>query len=500
MTCPQSAIPPRAASAARPVCVRLRVRSAAGVCGAALLGVLATSGCMSTPAYERPTVEVPAAYRLPGIASASADGPSLDTLAPWWQGFGDAQLDALVDEALRANHDLGIAVARVDEFAARVTAARSAALPQLGYGVSSGRQRAPGIGASGTHAVGLFASWEIDLWGRLRSEQNAARAELMASEQARRGVALSVVASVVAGYITLLDLDRRLEIANATVAGRRASVALFQLRLDGGALSEFEMLQVSAEYESAVAAVPELQQALAEQENALSVLVGRNPGPIARGGTLETLQPPVPPAGLPSDLLARRPDILQSEQQLVAAHARIQVARALYFPSLSLTGQGGRASASLDDLFSGPSRTWSFVGQLLGPIFAGGAIDAANRQAQARNVQAVLDYQRTIQNAFRDVDDALAAIQSKTDLVASLERRVDALRRAVDLARERYDNGYADYLEVLDTERGLFSAELALSSARGDRYRASVALYQALGGDGGNREMASRSSVSGQPR
>jgi multidrug efflux system outer membrane protein len=305
----------------------------------------------------------------------------------------------------------------------------------------------------------------------------------MATEQARRGVALTLVAAVVTGYITLLDLDRQLEIARATLAGRGQNVEVFQQRLDGGALSELEMLQVTAEYESAAAAIPELEQALAMQEHALSVLVGRNPGAIARAVTLQALHAPSVPPGLPSDLLARRPDILQSEQALVAANARIGVARTLYFPRLSLSGEAGSASSELDRLFTGPARTWSFAGQLLGPIFAGGSIAAANQQAEARNQQALLAYQGAIQDAFRDVDDALVAIQSNTTLVASLERRVTALRRAVGLAVERYDNGYSDHLEVLDTERGLFSAELALSSARGNRYRALVALYQALGGD-----------------
>ena len=189
------------------------------------------------------------------------------------------------------------------------------------------------------------------------------------------------------------------------------------------------------------------------------------------------------PAGLPSDLIARRPDILQSEQQLVAANALIGAARALYFPSLSLTGLGGSASSELDGLFTGPARTWSFVGQLLGPIFAGGAIDSANRQAEARRDQALAIYEQTIQSAFRDVDDSLAAIQAKRELVASLERRVAALQTAVQLAIERYDNGYANYIDVLDTERSLFSAQLSLAAAYGDRYRALVDLYRGLGGD-----------------
>ena len=445
--------------------------------------VCSSAGCALGPDYVRPTVEVPETYRFgPDAASTSTQASTLAEMPAWWRSFGDTELDALVDEGLAANHDLRIATARVDEFAARVIATRAQGLPQVGYGASAGRQRV-GTVVGGNYSALLSASWELDLWGRIRREDEAARANLLATEQARLGVALTLVSAVVSGYVTLLDLDHRLEIAEATLEGRKRNVDVFQMRLDGGAVSDFEMMQVTAEYETAAGSIPELQQAIAQQEHALSVLIGRNPGPIQRGRTLQNLAIPPVPAGLPSELIVRRPDILQSEQQLVAANALVGAARALYFPTLSLTGVGGSASSDLDDLFSGPARTWSFVGQLLGPIFAGGAIDSANQQAQARREQALAIYQQTIQNAFRDVDDALAAIQATRELVASLERRVAALQRAVELSRERYDNGYSDYLEVLDTERSLFSAELSLSTARGDGYRTLVDLYRALGGD-----------------
>ncbi|MGY1530969.1 efflux transporter outer membrane subunit [Luteimonas sp. A649] len=445
--------------------------------------VCGNAGCVLGPDYVRPSVEVPEAWRFAAEAgSASSPGATLADVPAWWRGFGDSALDALVEEALAANHDLRIATARVDEFAARVVATRAQGLPQAGYGASAGRQRA-GSAVGGDYAALLSASWELDLWGRIRREGEAARANLLATEQARLGVALTLVSAVVSGYVTLLDLDKRLEIAQATLEGRKHNVDVFQLRLDGGAVSDFEMMQVTAEYETAVGSIPELEQAIARQEHALSMLVGRNPGPIARGGRLQDLAGPPVPAGLPSGLIARRPDILQSEQQLIAANALVGAARTLYFPSLSLTGAGGSASRDLDNLFSGPARTWSFVGQLFGPLFAGGAIDAANQQAEARREQALAAYAQTIQGAFRDVDDALATIGATREQLASLERRVAALQRAVELARERYDNGYADYLEVLDTERSLFSAELALSTTRGDGYRSLVDLYRALGGD-----------------
>lgn len=469
----------------------LRISKLPPIALALVVIVCVDAGCTLGPDYVRPAVSTPANYRF---ADAMSPTPTATLVAvpAWWHAFGDSELDALVDEGLAANHDLRIATARVDEFAALVVTSRAQALPQLGYGASASRQRVSGNATSlpagvnptsETYSALLSASWELDLWGRIRRENEAAQANLFATEEARLGVALTLVSTVVSSYITLLDLDRQLEIAQATLDGRKLNVKVFQMRLDGGAVSEFEMMQVTAEYETAAASIPVLQQAIAQQEHALCVLIGRNPGPIRRGRSLQQLTTPPVPGGLPSDLIARRPDILQAEQQLVAANALIGAARALYFPSVALTASGGGASRQLDNLFAGPSRTWSFAGQLLGPLFAGGAIDAANQQAQARRDQALQDYQLTIQSAFRDVDDALVAIQAKRALIASLQRQVVALKRAVELTRERYDNGYTDYLEVLDTERSLFSAELSLSSARGDGYRAVVSLYRALGGD-----------------
>ncbi|BCT93226.1 RND transporter [Lysobacter helvus] len=440
---------------------------------------LFAAGCTLGPDYARPTIDTPTAYRN---ADATSPAPTLENVSAWWTGFGDPQLDALVTEALAANHDLRIAALRVDEFAARARTTRAQAFPQVGYGATAGRQ---GIGdvSTGTYSAVLSARWELDLWGRVRRETEAARADLFATEEARRGIALTLVGTVVSGYVTLLQLDRQLAISEATVDGRKKNVDLFRVRLEGGAVSDFEFLQVQAEYEAALATLPDIRLAIAQQEHALSTLVGRNPGPIARGKPLEGLAEPQIAAELPSKLLERRPDILQAEQQLVSANALVGAARALYFPSVSLTGTGGTASNELDALFSGPARSWSFVGQLLGPLFAGGAIDAANAQAVARREQSVENYRATIQDAFRDVDDALAAIRESRELVTTLQRRVAALDRAVGLATERYDNGYADYFEVLDTERNLFNAQLSLANARGDGYRARTDLYRALGGD-----------------
>jgi multidrug efflux system outer membrane protein len=445
------------------------------------------ASCIQGPDYVKPTVEVPAAYRFAGGA-IQPDGAT--ARQAWWTGFGDPYLNDLVNEALAENRDLRIATARVDEFAAILAGTQSQGLPQVGYAISGNRARAseekipPFVKPlSTTFSTVLTASWEIDLWGRIRRETEAARANLLASEEARRGVTLTLIASVVASYITLLDLDEQLRVSEATLAGRKQSVDLFEKRLKGGWISEFEMTQARADYEFVASQQPPIRQAIAVQEHALSVLLGRNPGRIARTGNLEALRSPVVPAGLPSELLTRRPDILQAEQQLIASNALIGAARALFFPRISLTGLFGFASGSLGNLFTGPAHTWSFTGDVAGPIYTGGGITAAVNQAEARREQQFANYELVIQNAFRDVEDSLSDLQNSAELRATSERRVATLSRSVELAKERYENGYSDYLDVLDAERGLFSAQLQLASTRGDYDRALVNLYRALGGD-----------------
>jgi multidrug efflux system outer membrane protein len=439
------------------------------------------------PDYQKPAVEVPSSYRF---ASDTAAADSATQEGGWWAGFGDPELDRLVEQAVANNRDLRIATARVDEFAAILAGTRSQAFPQVGYDVSGNRSRASEYKIpsfvdpmSTTFTSLLSASWEIDLWGRIRRETEAARANLLASEEARRGVTLTVIASVITGYVTLLDLDEQLRVTDATIAGRKKSVDLFETRLAAGWVSDFEMSQVRAEYEAALAQRPSIVQAIALQEDALSVLVGRNPGDVLRGRALDSLQEPVVPAGIPSELLTRRPDIAQAEQQLVASNALIGAARALFFPRISLTGLFGLASGSLGNLFSGPARTWSFTGDVAGPIYTGGGLTAAVDQARARHDQQLANYELVIQNAFRDVDDSLADLRNSNELRTTLERRVATLKRNVELANERYENGYSDYLNVLDAERNLFNAELQLASAHGDYERALVSLYRALGGN-----------------
>jgi multidrug efflux system outer membrane protein len=444
-------------------------------------------GCVQGPNYVSPVIDVPGQYRFAG-APIPADQAAV--AQAWWNGFGDPALDALVQEAIANNRDLRIASSRVDEFDAILAGTRSQGLPQIGYGLSGNRSRASADKLptfvdplSTTFTSLLSASWEVDLWGRIRRETEAARANLLASEEARRGVTLTLISSVILGYVTLLDLDEQLRVTEATIAGRQHNVDIFERRLAKGWISEFEMSQVRGEYEAAVAQLPAYHQAIATQENALSVLLGRNPAPVARTGALATLSSPTVPAGLPSDLLARRPDILQAEQQLIASNALIGAARALFFPRINLTGLLGFASASLGNLFTGPAHTWSFTGDVAGPIYTGGGLTAAVDQAGARREQSLANYEKVVQGAFRDVEDSLADVRNSAELRDTLGRRVATLQRGVQLANTRYENGYSDYLEVLDTERSLFSAQLQLTAARGDYQRALVNLYRALGGD-----------------
>jgi multidrug efflux system outer membrane protein len=455
-------------------------------CSAAML-CISLPGCVQGPDYQQPAVEVPSAYRFDSSPVAQ---DAMTASQAWWIGFRDPNLDALVSEALANNLDLRIASARVDEFAAILAGTRSQGFPQVGYGLSGNRARAseqkiPAIidPLSTTFSTVLSASWEIDLWGRIRRETEAARANLLASEEARRGVTLTLISSVILSYVTLLDLDEQLRVTEATVAGRSLNVGVFEKRLAKGWISEFEMSQVRGEYEAAVAQLPGYRQAIATQEHALSVLLGRNPGPIERTATLTSLHAPLVPAGLPSDLLIRRPDVLQAEQQLVASNALIGAARALFFPRISLTGLLGFASPSLGRLFTGDAHTWSFTGDVAGPIYTGGGLTAAVDQATARRDQSLANYEKVIQNAFRDVEDSLADVRHSAELRDTVQRRVITLQRGVELATKRYENGYSDYLEVLDTERSLFSAQLQLAAANGDHQRALVNLYRALGGD-----------------
>jgi len=449
------------------------------------------SSCTVGPDYGRPPVETPAAYRFSqATAQAVAD-------TGWWQAFDDPVLSSLVDEALRNNLDVQIAAARVDAFLGAYVTTRSALFPQVAispaFPVQAARQRGSRISTPqvvpgsvtteySTYQAGLTASWEIDLWGKVRRRTEAARADVWANEEARRGIVLSVAANAAAGYVALRDLDRRLQIAHETERSRFDSLELFRKRFAGGVISQLELAQVTSEYATAVAAIPNYEAQIARQETALSLLLGRNPGAIARGKAIDELTPIPIPAGLPSELLDRRPDVREAEQQLISANAQIGAAKALYFPSISLTGAFGAVSTALGDLFTGPARTWSFAAGLTAPIFNAGAIAGQVQQAEAGQRLALANYDKTVQAAFGDVEDALIVTQKSREILAAQQRQVTALADYRRLARLRYDNGYTSYIEVLDAERRLFEAQIAYTQQQDVVLTSLIGIYKAMGG------------------
>ncbi len=453
-----------------------------------LLAAFSLLGCMMGPNYQRPEVETPQTWRF-------EDKEAKDVVnAAWWEQFNDPVLNDLILTALRENKDIKIAAARIEEFLGRYGVTRSALFPQVFAGAAAGRQRvseltgpvpledSQGNPTFSNYEVFLNASWEIDLWGRVRRATEAARADLLSTEEARRTVILTLVTSVAGTYIDLRDLDKQLEIAKQTAKSREESYDLFRKRFEGGVISELELNQVNSEYEQALSTIPQFEKNIAQVENFLSILLGRNPGQIPRGKTIDQLVLPSVPAGLPSDILMSRPDIRQAEQSLIAANANIGVAKALYFPAISLTGFFGWASEDLSDLFEGPSKTWSWAVPAALPIFTGGAISGQVRAAEAIQQQTLLSYQQSIQTAFREVEDALIDQKKSREQISAQGRQVDALRNYARIARLRYDNGYTSYIEVLDAERSLFNADLSYTQTQGVLFLSLVNLYKSMGG------------------
>lgn len=453
--------------------------------GAAALALL--SGCMLGPDYKRPDLNVPDQFR----ASLPRDqmSPSAADTA-WWEQFGDPQLNALIDEALANNQDVVAAAARVDQFYGVLGTTRAALFPQASADVNGARQRAsretgtgaPAINPYNSVQAAVLASWEIDLFGRTRRLTEAATAELRASEAFRRGTVLSLVAAVTSGYVQLRDLDKQVEVARDTVKLRADSLKLFERRFKGGVVSDLEVSQARSEYATALRALPQLEQSAAAQENALSVLVGRNPGPIARGRPIDQLALPPVPAGLPSELIERRPDLVAAEQALVAANARIGAAKAAYFPSISLTGAFGGASRSLSDLSNGSARIWSYGLDVSVPIFTAGAIAGQVQSAEAGQRQSLAQYRKAVQTGFQETEDALVGVSKSQEARTASQQQTDALANYARLARRRYDGGYSSYLEVLDAERSLFNAQLQLAQSQADVLLQAAALYKAMGG------------------
>jgi len=447
-------------------------------------GLLA--GCMVGPDYRRPGADMPDVFRYSEKDARDASN------AGWWRQFGDPVLDGLIDNALAGNKNLRIAAANVEQAEAILVQTRAPMFPQVGYGGEAARVRASESGSPALYnyvknpqtnlSLYASASWEIDLWGRIRRLSEAATANLLATEEARRGVVLSLVAEVADNYLQLRGLDEQLAISRKTMAAYGESVRLFELKFKYGQVSRMNVEQARTQYETAAAAIPQIEQLIVQTENALSLLLGRNPGPIPRGRPLgEIALPSVPPA-IPAQVLERRPDIAQSEQNLVAANAQIGAARALYFPAISLTGSYGQASAELSDLFKGASRTWSYSGSVTGPIFTAGAISGQVRQAEAARKAALLSYESSIQNAFADVENALVARTKIAEQLSAQDRLVGAAREYTRLSRLQYEGGYAPYMTVIQAQEQLFPAELNQAKYRASLFASYVGIYKALGG------------------
>jgi len=452
-----------------------------------LLAVPAT-GCLLGPNYQRPPVVAPEHW---------LDTPTVDTATlantPWWELFRDPQLQELVRVALVENRDLRIAVERVVEARARYGYVRADLYPKLdlsGQGgvIESSRQGIPAIpefvdNTSEYYDVSASLSWEIDIFGRLRRANEAERALMLGAEETQRAAVLALVADVASAYVALRDADLQLEISRRTLDSRREYVDLAKTRFEGGLTSEVDWRQAEAEYHRTAAIVQSLEQSVRQIENLLSLLIGRNPGPIVRGFGLEELAEPVAiPAGLPSELLDRRPDIRVAEQNLVAANANIGEAKALLFPRIALTGAFGFASTDLDTLFDSGAESYSLLGGLLQPLFNAGK----NRQRVAITEsvmrQTLYGYESTVLQAFREVEDAIVAYQKLGEQRLTQRARVDAERRVLELAELRYRGGVSDYLAVLDAQRSLFSSELDEIQVIGSHQTALIQLYKALGG------------------
>lgn len=456
----------------------------------AALALFATlgAGCAVGPNYKRPSTNVPESYRgLTTEEAAKGESASLGD-QKWAEVFQDEQLQDLIRTALQQNYDVRIAAARILEAQAQLGITRADQLPTIAGGAEARNQRSPQsrfLPAFETSAnqVNLSLSWELDFWGKLRRATEAARANLLASQWARQAVTTTLVANVATAYFQLRELDLELEISQRTLASRQDSLRLTRLLADRGATSMLDVRQAEQLVYTASEQIPDLERRVEQQENFISILLGKNPAAVPRGRKL-TEQPHAPqvPAGLPSSLLERRPDIREAEQQLIAFNARIGVAKAAYFPRITLTAAGGYQSSALTGLFSGPAGLWNFGGSLTQPIFTAGKIRSGVEFAEAQRQEALLVYQQTIQQAFRDVSDALVAYRKSQEFRMQQELLTQAAQDAARLSDIRYRGGVSSYLEVLTNDTNYFSAELGLAQAQRNELLALVQLYRALGG------------------
>jgi multidrug efflux system outer membrane protein len=445
------------------------------------------AGCSVGPNYHRPAVHTPTAFREPGEnPQVQAQLASYADL-PWWQVFQDPQLQELIRTALKQNYDLQIAAERISAGRAQLAVTRASQFPQVqGNGTFSGGKESNFQSKFNFLTLTADAAFQLDFFGKLRRATEASRAQLLATEDARQTVVLTLVSDVASDYFALLQLDLQLQITRNTVAAQEASVKLTNLRLDHGVATKLDVLQAQQVLDSANAQIPDLERQIAQEENAISILLGNYPQDVPRGRPLveQPLPPEVPP-GLPSSLIERRPDVREAEQIMVAANAEIGVAKAQFFPQISLTGSGGGAfgrSSAFSGLMSSQLGIWSYGAQVSQPIFTAGALRGNLRLAESQHQQALIAYRQSIQRAFGDVSDALIGYQKFHEVRVRQESTVADLQESVRLSNMRYKGGTTTYLEVLDGQRSLFAAELTLAQARGTEYQSLVQLYRALGG------------------
>ncbi|HSB70969.1 MAG TPA: efflux transporter outer membrane subunit [Candidatus Methylomirabilis sp.] len=451
---------------------------------------LVAAGCTLGPDYRRPDVEVPAAYRE---AEAEAPTPGAKTLGDleWWTIFQDPELQELIRTTLAANYDLRVAVSRILQAQSQLTITRSQQFPTVNAqvdapysGLVGGSERPATVPRdSFTPEGGLSFAWELDLWGKFRRATESARAQLLASEEVRNGVVTSLIAQVAQAYFNLRAFDLDLEISRRTVDSREQSVELVRARLEGGVAGILDLQQAQTLLYTATKSIPDTERQIAETENLISILQGKYPGPIPRGRPLgRQLAPPTGPIGLPSALLARRPDVRQAEQQLVAANAQIGVATTQFYPQVLLSGFGGVNGFVISGQSFGPFGFLSALPVVSLPLFNAGRVQAGVNLAEAQTQEAAIRYQQTIQQAVREVSDALVDVRKLQEVRVEQEKLTRTLGDASQVARQRYEGGVSSYLEVLDTERQFFQAELDLTTAQLNEMSAIVQLYKALGG------------------
>ena len=465
------------------------MRSAGGWIIPGLVLAVFAGGCAIGPDYKRPVVAEPPTFR----GQANAEAASFAD-APWWEAFEDPVLRALIGEALGRNYDVRIAAARVQEARARLGVARSDLYPSLDYGIDGGRSKVgPGVPGSiggspvaearNFYSASMSLSWEIDIWGRVRRLTESARADLFATEEARRGVWLSLVSDVAQAYFQLLELDQQLQIARNSTGAYQRTYDLFLDRFNLGVASKLETSRALGALGDAQATIPQLESSIVAKENQLSILLGKPPGPIARGRSMYE-QPIVPavPAGLPSALLERRPDLRQAEQRMVSANAQIGAAKAEFFPKFSITALFGTAGPEMAALTGGATTIWAMAGTFSGPLFNAGRTLGNYRATQAQWEQTRLQYEQTVLVALREVSDALTALSKLNDAEVGQTTAVTALDEAVGHATDRYRQGLSNYFEVLEAQQQLYPAQNTLAQIRRDRLLAYVQLYRALGG------------------